>query len=61
MPQADDQLADVLAVPGTHVAQHLRFFGTVYGVGDLVYIDNQVYEIKMCIQVDCAIGIPLMG
>ena len=52
LPQADDQLADALAVPGTHVAQHLRFFGTVYGVGDLVYLDNQVCEIQLCLELD---------
>ena len=52
LPQADEQWADALAVPGTHVAQHLRFFGTVYGVGDLVYLYNQVCEIKLCLELD---------
>ena len=52
LPQADDQMADALTVPGTHVAQHLRFFGTVYGVGDLVYLYNQVCEIKLCLELD---------
>ena len=37
------------------------FFGTIYGAGDLVYLDSQVYEVKVCIQVDRAHDIPQMG
>ena len=54
MPQADTELGRDLAVQGCAVAKLLRFFGTVYGVGDLVYLHNQVYEIKVCIQIDRA-------
>ena len=61
LPEADEEWGSVLGVQGCAVAKHLRFFGTVYGVGDLVYIDNQVYEIKVCIQVDSPLGIPQMG
>ena len=61
LPQPDDDWADALAVPRCAIAQHMRICGTVYGVGDLVYLHNQVYEIKVCIQVDSALDIPQMG
>ena len=61
LPQADEEWGHALAVQGCAVAKLLRFFGTVYGVGDLVYLHNQVYEIKVCIQVDRAPQDPQMA
>ena len=61
LPQADEALGHELGLHGCAVAKELRFFGTVYGAGDLVYVDSQVYEVKVCIQVDRAHDIPQMG
>ena len=61
LPEPDEALVLELGMPGCAVAKELRFFGTVYGAGDLVYVDSQVYEVKVCIQVDSGDGIPKMG
>ena len=61
LPEPDEALGLEIGMPGCAVAKELRFFGTVYGAGDLVYVDNQVYEVKVCIQVDSGDGIPKMG
>ena len=61
LPEPDEALGLELGMPGCAVAKELRFFGTVYGAGDLVYLDSQVYEVKVCIQVDRAHDIPKMG
>ena len=61
LPEPDEALGLELGMPGCAVAKELRFFGTVYGAGDLVYLDSQVYEVKVCIQVDRAHDIPQMG
>ena len=61
LPEPDEALGLELGMPGCAVAKELRFFGTVYGAGDLVYVDTQVYEVKVCIQVDSGDGIPKMG
>ena len=61
LPEPDEALGLELGMPGCAVAKELRFFGTIYGAGDLVYLDSQVYEVKVCIQVDRAHDIPQMG
>ena len=61
LPKATEALGHELGVHGCAVAKELRFFGTVYGTGDRVYLDSQVYEVNVCIQVDCAHDIPQMG
>ena len=61
LPEPDEALGLEIGMPGCAVAKELRFFGTVYGAGDLVYVDSQVYEVKVCIQVDRGDGIPKMG
>ena len=61
LPEPDEALGLEIGMPGCAVAKELRFFGTVYGAGDLVYVDTQVYEVKVCIQVDSGDGIPKIG
>ena len=61
LPEPDEALGLELGMPSCAVAKELRFYGTVYGAGDLVYLDSQVYEVKVCIQVDRALDIPQMG
>ena len=61
LPEPDEALGLELGMPGCAVAKELRFFGTVYGAGDLVYVDSQVYEVKVCIQIDRPGNVPQLG
>ena len=61
LPKEDEAMRQTLGVHGCSVAKELRFFGAVYGAGDLVYVDNRVYEVKVCIQIERAEDVPQIG